>query len=778
MKNMPSSADTSELPPQDLHPLRETQAPDYPEPYYDKYEPDVPIALDFGSLCVRIGLTNSEHPSNAFPNLVSRHRDRKTGHNLTFVGNDIFREAPFYPTLSTGAKSPFDGLLITNWDYVESILDYSLEHLSITSDNGGLNNPVIMTEPAGATFGYRKGMYEMMFEAYMAPKVVLGIDSLFSFYANSKKKDGIVISLGHNLTYVIPVVQGKGILLNSKRIDWGGEQQLQFLQKALALKYPYFPTRLNQNHTANIIHDHAYVSTDYAVELANYLNLDVLEDKDIVIQVPVEAAAEKAKRTEEELSRQAERRKENKKRLQEQAQKKRLENIAQKEKEFAYYSELRDSFADLSKSETHRRVLAEDFQDVTALHKYLEGLQRSIRRFYNSEEEEKTEEIDPATAWPLADVSDSELNDDDIKEKRRQKLIKSNYEVRMRMKEEKKREEEEKLQYEKDQKVWRERDLEDWCSAKRFELSQKISQYCKRAKIMEAMKDRKSMAAQQRMKNIADLANDKALTNSASKKRKRNAGPVATIDNDPTDTFGSNDSDWNAYRDISNASLDEEQDHTNSEILRLEDELLEHDPNFHREDTFAVQESFDWRNLVLHKFIHGPRQNLSLAMQIEGHDPEELLNNPEIIRRNHQLHVNIERIRVLEIYFQPHIAGVDQAGIPELIQNLLERNSDRIFEVGGELRAFIENVFLTGGGSLIPNFENRIRAELTSILPVGAPLHVYTAKNPLLDTWRGMQKWSRSKEADNSYVTRMEYEELGPEYIKEHGLGNVCLKDL
>lgn len=774
---MPTASLSDDLPPQKLHPLREYQAPELPEPYYDRYEPDIPIAIDFGSLSVRIGLTNSEQPSNVFPNLVSKHRERKTGYNLTLVGNDLFRESVHYPTLRSGAKSPFDGLLITNWDYVESILDYSLEHLSVTSENGCLNNPIIMSEPPAATFGYRKGMYEMMFEAYQAPKVVFGIDSLFSFYANSKKKDGVVVSIGNNLTHVIPVVKGKGILLNSKRIDWGCEQELQFLQKALALKYPYFPTRLNQSHTSNIIQDHAYVSPNYAEELATYLDLDNLEKKDVVIQVPVEAAAEKAKKTEEELTRQAERRKEQGKRLQEQAQKKRLETIAQKEKEFAYYSDLQEAILGLSKTEAERRVIAEEFENVEDLHKYVDGLQKAIRKFYNGDEEEKEEEVDPAAAWPLADVSDSELNEEDIKEKRKQKLLKSNYDARMRIKEEKKRAEEEKIQYDKDQQEWRARDLEDWCTAKRFELAQNISLYRKRSKIMEAMKDRKSLAAQQRMKNIAELANEKATGNGAGKKRRRNAGPTATIDNDPTDTFGTNDADWNAYRDIDKASLEDEQERTNSEILRLEEELLEHDPNFHHEDTFAVQETFDWKNLVLHKFIHGPRQSLTVAMQTEGHDADELLNNPEVIRRNHQLHVNVERIRVPEIYFQPHIAGVDQAGITELIQNILERNSDKNFEVGGQLRAFIENIFLTGGGSLLPNFEERIRLDLRSLLPSGAPLHVYKAKDPQIDPWRGMQKWSFTDEAEQSYVTKQEYEEYGPEYIKEHGLGNVCLKD-
>lgn len=767
------TTDDSELAPQKVHLIRDTVAPDSPEPFCQSYAEGVPIAIDFGSATVRAGLTNSADPCNVFPNLIAKHRDRKYNLNLTLIGNDVYKESVHYPTLRTGAKSPFDGPLITNWDYVEAVLDYSLEHLSVTSGNGRLNNPVIMTEPLAASLSHRKGMYEMLFEAYQAPKAVFGIDSLFSFYANSPPKDGLVVSVGNNLTNIIPVFNGRGILLNCKRIEWGGEQELQFLQKALALKYPYFPTRLTADHTKNILIDHAYVSENYQEELSLFLNMDNLEEKDVVIQVPVEIAAEKAKKTEEELARQAERRKENGRRLQEQARKKRMETLAQKEKEYAYYTDLRDTIADLSKIEAERRVTAEEFESVNDLNKYIDTLRKAIRRSRALDDEEP-EEVDPTTAWPLAEIPDAELNDEEIKEKRRQKLLKSNYEARMRIKEEKQKEEEERQQYLKDQQAWRERDLEGWCNAKRLELAQSISELKSRAKMMEAMKDRKSMAAQQRMKNIADLANDKAQ---GANKRRRQKGPSATIDNDPNDTFGTNDADWNAYRDISNASLEEEQEYTNSEILRVEAELLEYDPDFHTEDTLAALEKFDWRNSVLHKFIHGPRPNLTLAMQAEGHDPEDLMNNPEIIRRNHQIHVNIERIRVPEIYFQPHIAGLDLAGIPEIIQNLLTRNFDGNFNEGGQLRALIENVFLTGGGVLLPNFASRLKTEMVSFLPTGSKLNVVRAKDPLLDAWRGMQKWSTSAEAAKSYVTKEEYEELGAEYIKEHGLGNVCLRD-
>lgn len=770
-----ASSEQNDVSPQELHFLREPQAPTEPEPFYQHYQADVPIGIDLGSANVRVGLANETNPHNVFPTLVSKYRDRKSANSLTLIGNDIYRESNAHGGIRSNAKSPYDGPLISNWDYLENIFDYSFEHLGVESYNGRVNNPIAITEPVACPFGHRKGIYELLFETYGAPKVTLGIDSLFSYYANSPKKDGIVVSVGNELTHVIPILLGKGILLQSKRIDWGGSSSLQFLQKLLALKYPYFPTRLTHSHTSHILQDHAYVLSDYSQELSTFLDMDVLEHKDVVIQVPVDVAPEKNKKSDEELARQAEKRREQGRRLQEQARKKRLEKLAQKEKEFDYYGQIREELQNVSKTEAERRVRQYDFDDLNDFNKYVESLERSLRRAraQDADEINEEEEPNPETAWPLVNVPDEELDEELVKEKRRQKLLKANYDARMRAKEEKQKEEEERAKYEQEQKEWRERDLDDWCTAKRLELAQHIAAFKQRAKLMEAMKDRKSMAAQQRMKNIADLANDQSGGN---RKRKRN--PNVTIDNDPNDTFGANDDDWNAYRDISNAALEEEQDDTHQEILKLEGDLLEYDPNFHHEDTLAASETFDWLSSVLHKYIHGPRQSLTLAMQAEGHDPDELLNHPEIIRRNHQLHINVERIRVPEIYFQPQIAGLDQAGIPEVIQNLLFRNFDGNFGVEGQLRSLIENVFITGGGSLIPNFSNRLQSELRSILPVDTPINITQARDAIVDPWRGMQKWLQTQEATESFVSKKEYEEYGPEYIKEHSLGNISLRDL
>ncbi|KAK6460080.1 vacuolar targeting, actin-related protein [Scheffersomyces coipomensis] len=763
----------SDSQPQEVHLLRDITPPTDSEPFYGNYEQGIPIALDIGTSSFKIGLTNSDGPSNVFDSVIARYRDRKALKTLTIVGNDVYLDS----SLKSSIKTPFDGALITNWDYMELMLDYSFEHLGVSSDNGRLNNPIIMTEPVACPFSQRKNMYELLFEAYQAPKVTFGIDSLFSYHANSTgKSNGLVIGTGHESTHVIPVLNGKGILSQTRRIDWGGDQSQQFIAKLLALKYPYFPSKLNSHHTTNLFKDFCYISENYQDDLSNYMSMDVLESKDIVVQAPVDITVNnEKKKTEEELALQTQKRKEQGRRLQEQAQQKRIEKLIQKREEFAYYSKFRDDFPNLSQDEITKRLAKDGFDDLDDFNKYMTSIEKSLKNADSNGNEEEEVQIDPSSTWPLVDIPDDQLAEDQIKEKRKQRLHKANYEARERTKELKREQEEAQAQYEKEQEDWRTRDLDDWSTSKRLQLAELISKYKETAKLMESFKDRKSVAAQQRMKNIADLANDEnGSTSAATRKRRRNVN--STIDNDPNDTFGADDDDWGVYRDISSVSLKEEQVVTNNQILSLEEELLKYDPEFHHEDTFAASQTFDWASSTLHKFIHGPRQNITIAMQAEGIDPEEIANHPEIIKKNHQIHLNVERIRVPEILFRPHIAGLDQAGISEISEDLLRRQFDGNFSNGGQSNSIIQDIFITGGLANLPNFTTRVVNDFTSFLPAGAPLKVRKATNPITDAWRGMKKWSSSEECESSYISKADYEEYGPDYIKEHGLGNVAFQ--
>lgn len=759
--------------PRTVHTIRDVSAPSQPEPFYQHYQEGTPIAMDLGSHSFKVGLTTELDPNNVFPATIARYRERKQQKTLTIAGNDVYRD----PSIRSSVKSPFDGPLITNWEYMEGLLDYSFEHLGVNSSNGSLNNPLIITEPVACPFSQRKNMYELVFETYQAPKVTFGIDSLFSFHANSSSHNasGLVIGAGHELTHVIPVIEGRGILLHAKRIDWGGDQGQQYLSRLLALKYPYYPTRLTNHQTTYMFQDYCYALNNYNDEIKSYLDLEFLEQHDVALLVPVEINPfPEKKKSDEEIARLSQKRKEQGMRLKEQAQQKRQEKLEQKKQELEYYTNLKPQLAEMGERDANAKLIEEGFEDADDFEKYLISLDKTVNKplTNNIDEEER---VDPATAWLLVDIPDDQLTEDQVKEKRKQKLMKGNYDARERAKEMKRLEDEAEQKKQQADDEWRLRDLEDWCSAKRLEIANLVERYKEHTKLLESIKDRKSTAAQQRMKNIADMANDaNGSTNAASRKRRRNA--AATIDNDPNDTFGANDDDWSIYQNVNSKSVEQEQARIMEAIELIEADMLIHDPNFEAQDTFAASQTFDWKLLILHKFLHGPRENIIHKLQAEGMDPDELASHPEIIKKNHELHMNVERIRVPEILFHPSMAGIDQAGISELLRDLLLHRLDGNLTAGGQLYSLLQDVFVTGGVSNLPNFAQRIAIDLKSCLPTGAPLYVRKASDPILDAWHGMRKWAQSGANRDSYVTRKEYEEYGPEYIKEHNLGNVCLR--
>ena len=239
-----------------------------------------------------------------------------------------------------------------------------------------------------------------------------------------------------------------------------------------------------------------------------------------------------------------------------------------------------------------------------------------------------------------------------------------------------------------------------------------------------------------RMKTLANLASD-------GPKRKRRGG------GEYDDDFGANDEDWGVYRTVATepASDDEEPEEDPIAALRaVESELLQFDSDFSEKDTLEAQN--DWTKSLMHAFLRGARPS-----------------DPESQREANQIHLNVERIRVPEVVFQPGIAGVDQAGLVEIIEGIvMSRFSDSV-----QQKALLKDVFLTGGNTSFQSFEERLAGELRAVLPSDFPTHVRKASDPVLDAWRGAAGWwssSTASDRESATVTRAEYLEKGSDYIK------------
>ncbi|CAI4210583.1 unnamed protein product [Parascedosporium putredinis] len=237
-----------------------------------------------------------------------------------------------------------------------------------------------------------------------------------------------------------------------------------------------------------------------------------------------------------------------------------------------------------------------------------------------------------------------------------------------------------------------------------------------RAVTLQKMKEKERMKQDLgNRKSLASQIRMKSLANLASdnptKKRRRGGDD---------DTFGADDDDWGVYRDIADNASDEEEEDLVGKLTTLEQDLLIR--------TGATE-----------------------------------LN---------QIHLNVERIRVPEVIFQPSIAGVDQAGLVEIAGDILNQRLAGI----PNRDDFLRDIFLTGGNTLFNNFDARLRAELMALLPAGAPLTIRPAKDAVLDAWRGAAQWAGSSSWKAAAVSRQEYEEKGSEYFKEHNLGNAFVQ--
>ncbi|KAK7905354.1 Actin-related protein 5 [Exophiala xenobiotica] len=702
------------------------------------------IVIDNGASTIKAGFSFDKTPRLFVPPLVAKYKDRKYNKYCMFVGHDAYADATTRGQIRTAFEQ--NTSIPTNWDIMENIYDYIFLKLGVDNE-GSVGRPLVVTEPVANLGHSRRMMNEMLFECYGVPSVTYGIDSLFSYRYN-KGTSGLIVSSSHTSTHIIPVLDRKPQMQSCARLNWGGSQAQEFLFKLIRLKYPNFTGKMTTEQTERYIKQYCYLSNDYSAELSTYLDWSGLEEeRDIIIQYPFteQVVVEKSA---EELARIAERKKESGRRLQEQAAKMRLEKLVRKEQELEYYQQLHESYVNAPTKKEQRRILdGEELKDEAALERIVRDLDRSIKKSRNKdlgapEEEEKLEE--QLNKFPLLEVPDDQLDEDGLKEKRHQRLMKSGVEARIRAKAEKERERARVAEAERRDVEMRENQFDEWLSGRREQRDTLLSRIKEQARLKADSGNRKGIASQMRMKTLANLASD-------GPKRKRRGG------GEYDDDFGANDEDWGVYRAVATepASDDEEPEEDPMVALRaVESELLQYDPDFSEKDTVEAQN--DWTKSTLHAFLRGARPA-----------------DPESQREANQIHLNVERIRVPEVVFQPGIAGVDQAGLVEIIEGIVTGR----FSDFAQQQALLKDVFLTGGNTMFTNFEERLKRELVASVPDRLTVNVRKARDPVLDAWRGAASWWSSgarPERDAATITQAEYMEKGSDYIKRLWLRNTA----
>lgn len=105
--------------------------------------------------------------------------------------------------------------------------------------------------------------------------------------------------------------------------------------------------------------------------------------------------------------------------------------------------------------------------------------------------------------------------------------------------------------------------------------------------------------------------------------------------------------------------------------------LIEHDPDF--QPLNLDQSPMQYLSSFQHRFLYGTHVT-----------PNDL----DQINIRHQLHMNVERIRVPEALFQPSILGLGQTGLTETILNIISRLDSNLSPSLIKVFNYIKDIFI------------------------------------------------------------------------------------
>lgn len=313
----------------------------------------------------------------------------------------------------------------------EGMLDYAFTQLSFGPSDPAIDRPIYMTEALNNPSYSRNRalpqavpwqanadppfavMNELLFERFQVPSVSYANDALASLFKtrfdqNAKTLgDALVISTGASATHIIPVLDGKAILNNTKRseskashigcpaaelktpkkkhrLNFGGNPAAEFLQKLLQLKYPAFPVKLSVDQTSRLIQEHCYLSKDYMAELQHLRSPNNLADFSHNVQFPY-VANTLSGQSAEDAAAAADRRREQMQKLQAAQSQARQEKLAQKQEDLARFRALL-SAPNRGSPEWDADLLEEGFESLQELEQAIKRNERSLQKARNKEQ--------------------------------------------------------------------------------------------------------------------------------------------------------------------------------------------------------------------------------------------------------------------------------------------------------------------------------------------------------------------------------------------------------
>ncbi|GAB1600151.1 actin, adductor muscle [Argonauta hians] len=219
------------------------------------------VVIDNGSGTTKAGFSTDESPSVVFPSMVGRPRHQNMFSGMTskefYVGNDAQTKRGILKL-----NYPIENGVVTNWDDMEKIWNYTFNELNTASEN----QPVLLTErPLNPKFN-REKMTEIMFETYGVPALYISIQAVLSLYASGRIA-GVALDSGDGVTHTVPIWDGYSLFHATNRLNLAGSHLTDFLVNTLADQGHVFKTSAEREIIRDLKEKLCYVAADPEKEM-------------------------------------------------------------------------------------------------------------------------------------------------------------------------------------------------------------------------------------------------------------------------------------------------------------------------------------------------------------------------------------------------------------------------------------------------------------------------------------------------------------------------------
>eukprot|EP01084_Bolivina_argentea_P129916 229401_1 len=118
-----------------------------------------------------------------------------------------------------------------------------------------------------------------------------------------------------------------------------------------------------------------------------------------------------------------------------------------------------------------------------------------------------------------------------------------------------------------------------------------------------------------------------------------------------------------------------------------------------------------------------------------------------------------ERFRTPEIMFKPEFIGMECVGIHKALFNSICKCDNEFKD------KLYENIILSGGNTMFDGFDKRLRKEIKMLAPNKQIINVISKENRKYLSWIGGSIFISTKEMNDKWITKYEYEDYGPSIV-------------